>query len=156
MFKTFVLALRIEAYSYLIVVVHSYRFVVSPPVCCDSVRCNTMCNDRIVWFALIRKYHSHSQLVSPFVCVPLLAQQGPTEGARSAKQKPKHTHTNGASDCGKYSSYQIVLVRHRGRPGTNPKVLRKKIASSCKRCHSHWFIQLFATVGRGLKRLTCD
>ena len=38
--------------SYLIVV-HSYRFVVhshrdSPPVCCDSVRCNTMCNDRIV------------------------------------------------------------------------------------------------------------
>ena len=38
--------------SYLIVV-HSYRFVVhshwdSPPVCCDSVRCNTMRNDRIV------------------------------------------------------------------------------------------------------------
>ena len=38
--------------SYLIVV-HSYRFVVhshwdSPPVCCDSVRCNTMHNDRIV------------------------------------------------------------------------------------------------------------
>ena len=36
--------------SYLIVV-HSYRFVVhshwdSPPVCCDSVRCNTMRNDR--------------------------------------------------------------------------------------------------------------
>ena len=38
--------------SYLIVV-HSYRFVVyshwdSPPVCCDSLRCNTMRNDRIV------------------------------------------------------------------------------------------------------------
>ena len=38
--------------SYLIVV-HSYRFVVhshwdSSPVCCDSVRCNTMRNDRIV------------------------------------------------------------------------------------------------------------
>ena len=38
--------------SYLIVV-HSYRFVAhshwdSPPVCCDSVRCNTMRNDRIV------------------------------------------------------------------------------------------------------------
>ena len=72
MFKTFVLALRIEAYSYCfvlhrrtsyqfvsvpigsyLIVVHSYRFVVhshwdSPPVCCDSVRCNTMPNDRIV------------------------------------------------------------------------------------------------------------
>ena len=37
--------------SYLIVV-HSYRFVHShwdsPPLCCDSVRCNTMRNDRIV------------------------------------------------------------------------------------------------------------
>ena len=72
MFKTFVLALRIEAYSYCVVlhsrtshqfvsvpiglyliVVHSYRFVVhshcdSPPVCCDLVYCNTMRNDGIV------------------------------------------------------------------------------------------------------------
>ena len=73
MYKTFALALRIEASSYCVVlhrrtsyqfvsvtigsyliVVHSYRFVVhslywdSPPVCCDSVRCNTMRNDRIV------------------------------------------------------------------------------------------------------------
>ena len=51
--------------------------------------------------------HSHSLLVSPIVCwvlhgsAPLLAQQGlPSEGARSANQKPKHTHTRGASDCG--------------------------------------------------------
>ena len=72
MFKTFVLALRIEACSYCVVlhrrtsnqfvsvpvgsyliVVYSYWFVVhshwdSPPVCCDSVRGNTMRNDRIV------------------------------------------------------------------------------------------------------------
>ena len=72
MLKTFVLALRIEVYLYCVVlhcrtsylfvsvpvgthliIVHSYRFIVhshwcSPPVCCDSVRCNTTCNDRIV------------------------------------------------------------------------------------------------------------
>ena len=34
-------------------------------------------------------------VASSFVCELLL----PTEGARSAKQKPKHTHTKGASDC---------------------------------------------------------
>ena len=58
-----------------------------------------------------RILHSHSQLVSPFVCVPgsapLLAQL-PTEGARSAKQKPKHTHTKGACDCG--------ILAHGSRP----------------------------------------
>ena len=45
-----VVSIRVSSY---LILVHSYRFVVhshwdSPPVCCDSVRCNTMRNDRIV------------------------------------------------------------------------------------------------------------
>ena len=97
MFKTFLLALQIEAYSYCVVlhrrtsyqfvsvpigcyliVVHSYRFIVhshwdSRPVCCDSVCCNTMRNDRIVvldhtcshWFVLVSIVFSsqHSAIV---------------------------------------------------------------------------------------------
>ena len=45
-----VVSIRVNSYWF---VVHSYRFVVdshwdSPPVCSDSVRCNTMRNERIV------------------------------------------------------------------------------------------------------------
>ena len=92
MFKTFVLALWIEAYSYCVVfhrrtsyqfvsvpigsyliVVHSYRFIVhshwdSPPVWCDSVRCNTMRNDRIV--VLDRRIGSCRFLLVPIVFSP--------------------------------------------------------------------------------------
>ena len=47
-------------------------------------------------------------VASSFVCELLL----PSEGARSAKQKPKHTHTKGASDCGVNSVPPYVRKLH--------------------------------------------
>ena len=91
MFQTFVLALRIEAYSYCVVlhrqtsyqfvsvpigsyltVVHSYPFIVhshwdTPPVCCDSVRCSTMRNDCIVVWD-----RTCSHCLCKFLLVPIM------------------------------------------------------------------------------------
>ena len=57
--------------SYLIVV-HAYRFIVhshwnSPPVCCDSVRCNTMHNDCIVVLDRTCSHWSCKFLLVPIV-----------------------------------------------------------------------------------------
>ena len=61
--------------SYLIAV-HSYRFVVhshwdSPPVCCDSVRCNTMRNHSEIVLILHHHRTASCCIVSPSCCILL-------------------------------------------------------------------------------------
>ena len=164
MFKTFVLALRLEAYSiasyciaerrinscqFLLVRISSLYIRIdslyirigirrlSAATQCVAIRCATIALS--YWIARVRigsckfllvpivfsshhsaivliLYHHRTAsycIVSPSYCISLHRINSCLIRVWFALIR-------------KWSSYQIVLVRHRGRPGTNPKFLRKK------------------------------
>ena len=190
MFKTFVLALRIEACSYCVVlhrrtsyqfvsvpigsyliVVHLYRFVVhshwdSPPACCDSVRCNTMRNDRIV--VLDRTCIGSCK----FLLVPIVFSSHHGAIVLILHHRRTASYCIVSPSCcillHLTASYQFMfnlcliridsqIIIESNRSGSaqrrtryEPQIFKEKIAAILKWCHSHWLVQLLATVGRGI------